>query len=1269
MKRILAFFLSVIIAVPIGCAVPQPLKADAGIKMGSLTITSGSAAPESSVTAAAGSLYLRSNGTIYWKATGSGNTGWTAVGTGGGSSAWGAITGTITDQTDLATSFAAKQSRGLIRVSHASGAADTVYLPSANTNAARGTILLTAAAANTTAGDTIFLGPGSYDVTSTRVLLAAGVNLIGSPSTILSSADLFVAGPIVTPGSNSSITNLTVTGSTPGGTGYQSCIGMVGTNGDSAASNVTVTNCTLTGSDTDVIYLEQSTACAGWVFRDCRLASKWDACTIASSDGIATAAHVVDLYNCTIATTGPSTSGSQQSRCVAAFDGGTINVHGGTLTATNGGTSINCGAYADRTGAVNVDNVTIATSNSGTPSVNHDVVKTATGVITVTGGRGSNDDGSFTTQAASGFITFLGDDYARITNLETEVNASLDGKQPLDADLTGLAGLSYTQNSFPARTASGAGAPDTKITIGSDFSLSGNTLSLTTVPQPLDADLTYLAGFTPTANVKTILNAADYAAIKTALGLTIGTNVQAFDSDLTTWAGVTPGTGIAAALAINAGSAGAPVLFNGAGGTPSSLTVTNATGTASININGTVGATTPTTGAFTTATASSGITAYNATAVPAGGTTGSGFKFSSTSNLGVFFGSGAPSLSAAQGSLYVRTDGVPYYNNNGTTGWTSLAGGSGSVTSIDVSGGTTGLTASGGPVTGSGTITLAGTLAVANGGTGSTTASAARTALGLIIGTNVQAFNANLSTFAGIAPSANAQSLLGAADYSAMRTQLSLRPGTDIVAFGGAVGTGATLDAPIFTNIPAFGSGAYTVAASAMGALVIDVSKRFNTKGISADSTVTFSGTPASTTTLFGAVIKNTDTASHTLTLPSCFSMDRQITAAHVITIPASGRADLQFRYDGTDYTVWGDVVSIADLTTATIDPANDYLQFWDATDSLHKKATPNAVKTALSLVIGTNVQAWDADLDYLAGFTPSANVKTILNAADYAAVKTALGLTIGTNVQAFDADLSTYAGITPSANVQSLLGAADYAAMKTQLGLTIGTNVQAFDSDLTTWAGVTPGTGVATAAAAAINGAGGFTTTDGTKSLTNTTLDAAATGNVLKLKNYIYLTHPHLADGTNATIGTTATAIGYGHATFSNSVDKATNYVEYYLQVPEDIDTSVALRARLKIALGNTDTGKQGFRISSVSVADSAVPTASTLANEISINFGGDASGASGDVETSAWTTLTSWAGALTAGQTWRIRLARDGDDGTDDTSTVNCTELGLVLEYGVTQ
>jgi hypothetical protein len=73
------------------------------------------------------------------------------------------------------------------------------------------------------------------------------------------------------------------------------------------------------------------------------------------------------------------------------------------------------------------------------------------------------------------------------------------------------------------------------------------------------------------------------------------------------------GTGVATALAVNTGSAGAFVVNGGALGTPSSGTVTNLTGTASININGTVGATTATTGAFTTVSASGVITSTVAT--------------------------------------------------------------------------------------------------------------------------------------------------------------------------------------------------------------------------------------------------------------------------------------------------------------------------------------------------------------------------------------------------------------------------------------------------------------------------------------------------------------------------------------------------------------------------------------------------------------------------------------------------------------------------------
>lgn len=71
------------------------------------------------------------------------------------------------------------------------------------------------------------------------------------------------------------------------------------------------------------------------------------------------------------------------------------------------------------------------------------------------------------------------------------------------------------------------------------------------------------------------------------------------------------------------------------------------------------------------------ITARIGSAIPAGGTAGFGYCATSTANFGVFFGSGAPTLSAAKGSLYLRSDGSgtndrAYINTNGTTTWTAL---------------------------------------------------------------------------------------------------------------------------------------------------------------------------------------------------------------------------------------------------------------------------------------------------------------------------------------------------------------------------------------------------------------------------------------------------------------------------------------------------------------------------------------------------------------------------------------------------------------------
>lgn len=80
----------------------------------------------------------------------------------------------------------------------------------------------------------------------------------------------------------------------------------------------------------------------------------------------------------------------------------------------------------------------------------------------------------------------------------------------------------------------------------------------------------------------------------------------------------------------------------------------------------------------------------------------------------------------------------------------------GGVTSVNVSGGTTGLTTSGGPITGSGTITLGGVLAVANGGTGAVTAPAALTSLGAYPASNPSGYTSNTGTVTSVSVTTSA---------------------------------------------------------------------------------------------------------------------------------------------------------------------------------------------------------------------------------------------------------------------------------------------------------------------------------------------------------------------------------------------------------------------------------------------------------------------------------------------------------------------------------
>ena len=144
-------------------------------------------------------------------------------------------------------------------------------------------------------------------------------------------------------------------------------------------------------------------------------------------------------------------------------------------------------------------------------------------------------------------------------------------------------------NIFPAVETAGVG-PVTKTALQiktycqSGVLLAANNLSdVTAATARTNLGLTALATTTPGTGVPTALAIAVGSAgapvvLNGALGTpSSGTLTNATGLPVST--GVSGlGTGIATALGVNVGSAGAPVLFNGAGGTPASLTLTNATG-------------------------------------------------------------------------------------------------------------------------------------------------------------------------------------------------------------------------------------------------------------------------------------------------------------------------------------------------------------------------------------------------------------------------------------------------------------------------------------------------------------------------------------------------------------------------------------------------------------------------------------------------------------------------------------------------------------------
>jgi len=237
----------------------------------------------------------------------------------------------------------------------------------------------------------------------------------------------------------------------------------------------------------------------------------------------------------------------------------------------------------------------IARTGTGTASVR--TITAGTGV-TVTDGDGVSGnptvslDADLTSWAsvtrATGFDTFTATptsaNLAALVTDETGTGALVFAGSPT---LTGTpAAPTATPGTNTTQIATTAFVADAIATGGGSF-------------QPLDSDLTSWAGVTRAAGFDTFAatpssaNLASLVSDETGSGLLVfatsptlttpllGTPTSGNLSNCTAYPTASLsglGTGVAAALAINVGSAGAPVVLNGALGTPSSGTLTSATG-------------------------------------------------------------------------------------------------------------------------------------------------------------------------------------------------------------------------------------------------------------------------------------------------------------------------------------------------------------------------------------------------------------------------------------------------------------------------------------------------------------------------------------------------------------------------------------------------------------------------------------------------------------------------------------------------------------------
>jgi hypothetical protein len=221
---------------------------------------------------------------------------------------------------------------------------------------------------------------------------------------------------------------------------------------------------------------------------------------------------------------------------------------------------------------------------------------------------------------------------------------------------------------------------------------------------------------------------------------------------------------------------------------------------------------------------------------------------------------------------------------------------------------------------------------------------------------------------------------------------------------------------------------------------------------------------------------------------PPVGTIFESVNDGHLYWVHRDGSVHLLCDSGGYGGGVWGSI-------TGTLSDQTDLQSALD-----DKQDQSDRLDSLVTLMATTNdIMVFSAAGGICGSIIVPAYFRTVMGATDAATARATLGLMIGTNVQAYDVDLQAIAGLTSAADTapyytgagtaalmtvttaaRALLDDPNAAAMRTTLGVGIGTNVQAYDVDLQAIAGLTSAadrapyyTGAGTAALMTVTSAG----------------------------------------------------------------------------------------------------------------------------------------------------------------------------------------------------